>query len=503
MEITKLIKALNFDDLDDDMFAETFSEEQIVKDFSYEDTIPNALEILPKDYIWYLKNYGSRTVRTMEYRVNVDRDTSYIVPFQGLVEPQNACQQYRYQTCTGSYNFRLEDDVYVLDTKFLPITLEDEGKMLVLDFKDKVGTVWQFPSLLDCHTHGLAYQPSLVAGNFTEFLSFLKPSQWSSYFKDTLLQQGYQETDKISNVWKKNIRTAEEIFYAVLKNYENNTKTNYIEFKNENDFLTTLIEEPEKITINEPRAVELFYLSFNWNVKNETDLKESIQKIQKLKSILARKREYCKLSPLEQHTNTGFSTIGTNHNFYKTILNSTMNGLQCKETFVLYKNPTTQYLSFIKRIQIEKEDLKLKGIGTFEFDYSWSSKRKKKTKWSEIPATIYLNQFEEDFIEDYINFIKQTINDNAFKEKLEQFIFDHYHKNYYSEFLAMTDNAKEYFEDGYPKIKSPSEIWQLLGDEFDMHFIDNQTVEIQFQYLPDNEHGLALNVTNGIITKNE
>ncbi len=502
MEITKIVKNLNFDNLDDDMFAETFSEAQITKDFAYEDAIPNALDALPKDYIWYLKNYGSRAVNAMEYRVNIDEDTSYIVPFQGFVEPQEACQQYRYKTCMGSYNYRLEDDVYVLDTKFLPITLEDKGKMLVLDFKDKIGTVWQFPALLDCHTHGLAYQPSLVAGNFTEFLSLIKPSQWSSFFKDTLLQQGYQETDKISNVWKKNIRTAEEIFYAVLKNYENNTETNYIEFKNENIFLKTLLEEPEKITINEPRAVELFYLSFNWNVKNEIDFKESILKIRKLKSVLTRKREQGKLTPLEQHTNTGFSTIGTAHNFYKMILTSTMNGLQCKETFVLYKNPATQHLSFVKRIQIEKEDLKLKGIGTFEFDVLWYSKRKKKTKWSEIPATIYLNQSEENFTEDYINFIKQTINDSSFKDKLEKFIFDYYQINDYSEFLAMLEPAQDYFEDDYPKVKSPAQIWQLLGDEFDIHFIDKQTVEMRFQYLPDDAHGLTINITNGEI-KNE
>ncbi|GEM_PF-4756731 len=227
------------------------------------------------------------------------------------------------------------------------------------------------------------------------------------------------------------------------------------------------------------------------------ELEKNIQKIQDLKSNLNKKRENYSIKKLKQHTSTGYSSIGIDHNFYKAIVKSTIHGLACKETFVFYKNPDTKMLSFVKRVNIEIEDLKIKGIGTFEYDFSWSSKKNKKIKWSKIPATIYLNRYEEDFTEDYFNFIRQTINNTSFKEKLEHYIFNHYQKHDYTEYLEMDAADKEEWEDAYPLIKIPRDIWKVLGEEFDIHFIDNQTFDLQFEYGPDPEHGISLIVESG------
>ncbi|GEM_PF-4430044 len=262
MEIEKIVKAINFDPLDDDMFGETFTKKQIIKGFSYESIIPDPIKILPETYVWYLENYGSRTVRNMEFQVHIDDNTMYVVSFDGLVAPQSTWQQYRYQTCTGSYDYRLEDieaNDFILDQKFLPITNESQGKMLVMDIKEDLGSIWQFPSEEDCKTYDLVYQPSFVAKNLTEFLKLLKPIY---SFKNTLTEKGYKEIEECSNVWKKNIQTAKELFYNCIDEYEKDSSPNFKEFKNVHEFLNTLASNPEKITINEPRAVELFYLSF-------------------------------------------------------------------------------------------------------------------------------------------------------------------------------------------------------------------------------------------------
>ena len=42
----------------------------------------------------------------------------------------------------------------------------------------------------------------------------------------------------------------------------------------------------------------------------------------------------------------------------------------------------------------------------------------------------------------------------------------------------------------------PSKIWKLLGKELDIYFVDNKTFHLQFEYLPDDEHGLTVMVTN-------
>ena len=61
----------------------------------------------------------------------------------------------------------------------------------------------------------------------------------------------------------------------------------------------------------------------------------------------------------------------------------------------------------------------------------------------------------------------------------------------------MSETDKDIFDEGYPEIKSPEEIWKLLGDEFDIHFVDYKTVHLKFLYLPDDEHGLTILLVNG------
>jgi hypothetical protein len=502
-EIQKIIKNITFDAIEDPEY-DLFTEQQVVEALIYENAVANAKDILPEDYKWYMANRGETTAREVEYQVQIDSDTSLVYAFDRLVSPESACQQYRYQTCTGSYMYRLKDiseNDFILDVKFLPISSESQGEMLVMDIKDDIGSIYQFPSEEVCKTHDLAYQPSLVAKSLSEFLKELKPLYT---FRQLLKEKNYKEIVEYSGIWKKNAVTDKELFYNCIEEYEKQIAPDFIKFKDVNEFLNVLVNNLEKITINEPRAVELFYLSFggNWKAKNTTELEVNIQKIQNLKSDLDKKRENYTIETLEKHTSTGYSSIGTDHNFYKTILESTIHGLVCKETFVFYKHPDTQMLSFVKRVKIEIEDMKIKGIDTFEYDFTWSSKTAKKTKWSEIPATIYLNRYKEDFTENYFEFIRQTINDASIKEKLEQFIFDRYQKHDYPGFLDMNKADKSYFEDSYPKVSSPNKIWKLLGEEFDIHFVDEKTYDLQFEYLPDDEHGLKITVTNEQMTMN-
>jgi len=501
MNIEKIVKALNFDDIDDDMFAEFFDKKQIEKDFSFEDAILNAFEVLPKDYLWYLKNYGCRTVRNMEFKVQIDDNTVSVVPFEGLTSPSNATLKYRYHTCTGSYKYRFEDEnIKPLADKYLPITSENDDKVTVLDFKEKVGSIWQFPSKVDCEKYNLEYVPSFVAESFTDFLVLIKPSHWSnSYFKKALLNEGYKETEEYSGLYKKKIKTARELFYKKLNIYKKNNAPSFTEFKNLEEFIIQLSADASHIIRNDSRAVELFHVN-NFKVNNLT-FEDEIKRIQNFKSKLTIKRQQPTTSALKHLTNNPYR-IGSDHHFYKTTVKSTINGMQSEEDFVLYKNPETQLLSFVKIIDFRIEDLKIKDLGTFEYDSYWSSKKAKKTKWSKIPAKIHLQEDTDNFTEDYFDFIRKTINDESLKEKLETFLYEHYQKNDYAEFLEMSPTDVDYFEGNYPKVTAPSKIWKALGETFDIYFINNKTFKLQFEYTPDDEHGLSLTVVNDKIQLN-
>ncbi len=141
MDIKKITSSLSFESLEEDMFAEVFAEAAIEKAFNFEETLPNAVKKLPKDYLWYLENYGCRTVKNLGYLVSLNADTAYIVLFMGLNDPTKVAHNYRYQTCTGSYAYRKNETGYQLPPNFLPIFSESNDKMLVMDFMDEVGSI--------------------------------------------------------------------------------------------------------------------------------------------------------------------------------------------------------------------------------------------------------------------------------------------------------------------------------------------------------------------------
>lgn len=63
----------------------------------------------------------------------------------------------------------------------------------------------------------------------------------------------------------------------------------------------------------------------------------------------------------------------------------------------------------------------------------------------------------------------------------------------------MSKTDKEFFEACYPKVSASNEIWKVLDEEFDIHFIAYQTFDLQFEYNPDAEHGLSVAIKNIVL----
>lgn len=205
LEIEKVIKSITFDEWDDD---EVFSEQEIIDALLYDDTVPNAKEILPEDYKWFMAKYGELgiDVRNISFLTIYDENTYIVIDFLGLVEPVAVYRQYRYLTCTGSYDYRLEeisDDESVLDIKFLPISLESAWKeVLLMDIKDNIGSIWHIPDKSYCEKYNIkCKEPYFVADNFTDFLK-LHIDDLS--YEEDLLARGFKQIGgKGTGVWKR------------------------------------------------------------------------------------------------------------------------------------------------------------------------------------------------------------------------------------------------------------------------------------------------------------
>lgn len=205
LEIEDVVSTITFEEWDED---EVFSEQEIVDALLYDDTIPNVREILPKDYKWYMAKYGERIIdiRNVSFLTQYDKNTYIVISFLGLVDPVAVYQQYRYLTCTGSYDYRLEeisDDESVLNIKFLPISLESAfGDVLLMDIKDKIGSIWHIPDKSYCEKYNIkCKEPYFVADSFTDFL---KLHINDSSYDEGLLARGFKQVGgKGTGIWKR------------------------------------------------------------------------------------------------------------------------------------------------------------------------------------------------------------------------------------------------------------------------------------------------------------
>ncbi len=502
MEIEKIVTALSFEKIEDDMFADFFSQSAIQKVFSVEEKRPQEL---PKDYLWYLENYGCRTAINHGYMVQVDVDTAYVVLFEGLNSPQDVMQNYRYQTCTGPYAYRRKEEPNILlPSKFLPIYTASDDKMLVMDFVDDIGAIWQFPSKEDCKNYGLDYQPVFLAKSLTAFLLLLKPATiWASDFNKELVMQGYKEVANYAGVWKKNALTNTEFLYQLIEEHEKTIADSCSEFKNEHEFLAALIADVSAIEIKGTRAAYLMNIIYPQpsRVNNLAALKILIQRSRN-QPDLDKDRSNPTISKLEPFITTGTAevkgrTIDKNLNYYKARVSSTISGLIAHEDFIFYKCPEKQLFSFVRRTKIAMDNFEIKEVATFAYNYSWSSTEAVEVSWVPVPAMLHLAVSEAAFTELYFDFIRKVIKDITLKSKFEQLVFDHYQKNDFPEYLEMSDSDKDFFGDGYPKLNVPSDIWKLIKDFFDIRFLGNQKMQLDFDYAPDDEHGLTVMINNG------
>ena len=203
LEIEDVVKSITFEEWDED---EVFSEQDIIDALLYDNTVPNIKEILPEDYKWYMAKYGELgiDIRNVRFLTQYNDDIQIEIDFLSLVDPVEVYRQYAYLTCTGAYEYRLEDgEECILNTKYLPISLESAwDEILLMDIKDNIGAIWYMPDKNYCKKYNIkCKEPYFVADNFT---NFLKLHITDELYKQNLESKGFNQIGgKGTGIWKR------------------------------------------------------------------------------------------------------------------------------------------------------------------------------------------------------------------------------------------------------------------------------------------------------------
>lgn len=262
-------------------------------------------------------------------------------------------------------------------------------------------------------------------------------------------------------------------------------------YSNTEAFTQALLEQPTAITINAARRLEFLHFQNSAAFKSKAEFTERCAAFLKHQSGFLHYASIDQISSLGVHE---FPRLGTQANdFYRCSLNSTLvNGTACEETFVFYRCPQTQELSFVAVTDTHYSPVKISGLGTFEFDGThWSLSRRKTPKWSPMRCSISIIDGEDLFSEANIHFIKTQFANAELKEIIEQQVFEQYTQSDYPEYLQADDDT----DNALPKVTQQDQIWALLSNELRFYFdLSKHSVSIHSDYAGDDEHGIEITV---------
>lgn len=171
-------------------------------------------------------------------------------------------------------------------------------------------------------------------------------------------------------------------------------------------------------------------------------------------------------------------------------------GFRLREHYLLHSDQ--RQWTLLRRHDATIDDVRMKGVGTLAFDatYKWKLKKKVTPAWSELPIELHVDGEEDALTAERIAFIKDVIARAEFKPEFEAHVFELYSGRMYPEFEAMSDDEKAEWQDCYPKLAQPREIWRLLGKKGAIYIRSDREFEIYTDASWDLEHGLTARVAD-------
>lgn len=436
----------------------------------------------------------------------IDSDVTYCIVdlngFLDLFQYDNFVHQaffnshYRkYREKSDSYEFDLEKEKYFPFSQLNQTGVTKQGvfRLFISLNEQNYGTIWV--------GHDLYYEKTkeiyFVADSFSSFLESLAADRIRSradfLASMTSGKKSYKEIVKENN---------DSLFYRWLDDYEQTTTINFLQFNSLQEFADTLLNNSQDISLNPLRKVKFGYYrsGAQSHYRKQDELFGAIKRFSEHQPEFNHFSSITDIKPLQEYTFP--MGVDGHHDFYSCWVEGVLNnGMKCEEEFVFYKDPLTHSLSFIAINATRYESVKVKGLGTFDYDgISWKMARKKKPKWSNVPCSVTINDGNDLFDTENCLFMTEFFNQEELRGDFETFVYQQYQTIDYPEYLAGDQEEQEEYRECYPNISSKEEIWQLLGESMRIHVdTTKKSISIYSDYLPDDEHGITIEVREGVI----
>ena len=431
----------------------------------------------PKEFRAYMQTKGT---------LKIKRDHCYclvkINEFNELLEYDNfvheaffVSEHKKYLSNCANFQFEFAKEKYFPFSELKQTGVTTKGKfILFLSMNpESYGTIWTaFDSYDD--EDKLAY---FIANSFGEFLAGL-----STY-------RSYRDKAEEKN---------QTIFHQWVSDFEKSSPSATTSFfANTDDFIKTRQENPETIQINGARRLEYNRLQYCFEIKNEVEFIDKATSFCNYSTDFIAYSSVDNVKSLHEHDFPGLILL--EHHFYKCFMSGkSLSGINCVEEIIFYKNPTTQQLSFITIHNTSYDLVKVKGLGTFNYDdeYTlWSLEKQKKPQWSAVPCALLIEDGNDLFSKSNMQFVRNLYNNERLKELIEKHVFDIYQKHHYPEYLAMDKEEQAECSDFFPEISKKNQIWVLLGEELRFIFnLKNKSLVIFSDYFADGGDEMEIQV---------
>lgn len=182
--------------------------------------------------------------------------------------------------------------------------------------------------------------------------------------------------------------------------------------------------------------------------------------------------------------------LGTQHGLAVIRVQSVIGtAIPFEENYLMHR--TENGWSIVRRLEAKIDDLTVKGVGTFAFDQreGWHLKRKIRPAWSDVPFDVNIQGREDALTKDKIELVRQIKTDAAFRDSFEGELFAHYTEVARPGFEDLPPDERAEWEDAFPTITSPFEIWGLIDKQRSIFIDGDGTVTITVDTHFEPEHG--------------
>lgn len=460
--------------------------------FQYSKKIIDELELkvgksFPDDFLWYLENIGWR-------KIDYDHQTILVRAGDYLHDLQFEAVENEVFSVSNYKNFTESNEGHLLphDAKlYFPFGKIKGGnpqvsfRLLISLNDENRGSIWTVRKIGYSGDQSPS-QPIRIADDMAAFLEQIGPDK------------------KLRPVAERN---NEALFERLMADYLTSTDITPTTAADPQTLIMSFFEQPSEMIFDGVRSVEYQH---RVNGQRFENLAEFTEKANWFATKLPSNPYHAPPPLLRREIKIGEAQTfdrsyvfnQKKHNYKLVLVESLVGDNNClNEEYLLHHGKGGW--TMLRRYGATIPDVRIKGVGTFTFDstYKWQLKKKVTPAWSELPFDVHVDGGEDALTAARVAFIKEVINNTAFKPVFEAYVFSLYTETMYPEFEAMSDDERAEWSDCYPKTSTPGDIWKLLGETCSLYVGNDDGFNLAADACWDPEHGLTVTVKQWCIER--